>query len=286
VNISGAVRLLGDSCLWRGLSPKNRSHLLIFACCSVAFGAAGLVHLMDGRGPVEAAAVGLNAGVMLFLCWAIARELDPDHPKSAFVVTAAGALILLAGSAPAGASVGALLALRVIVRSTGKAPGVLDLVAIPLLAVAFAWLPKGWIGGVALAAALVWDTLLPDPGARRGYAAAGLTLTLTTAVTLYRQTLDTGFQTSGVVRWSAVGAAVLGFFALKHYNPRSRADRSSKTLDPQRLRAGRILGLGTGLVAFAAFGTGAVPLLAGLWASLAGIAISDHLMRTQASPTL
>jgi hypothetical protein len=223
---------------------------------------------------------------MLFLCWAIARELDPDHPGSAFVATAAGALILVSGSAPAGASVGVLLALRVLVRSTGKRPGVLDLIAIPLLAAAFAWLPRGWIGGVAMAAALIWDTLLPDPGARRGYAAAGVTLAVTAAVTLYRQTLDAGFETSGVVRGVAVAAAVLGFVALKHYVPRSRGDRSRKTIDAQRLRAGRALALGTGLAAFAAFGAEAVPLLVAVWASLIGIAISDRLIPSQASPAL
>jgi hypothetical protein len=223
---------------------------------------------------------------MLFLCWAISRELDPDHSRSAFVATAAGALVLVAGSAPAGASVGVLLALRVVVRSTGKRPGVLDLFAIPLLAAAFAWMPRGWIGGVVMAAALIWDTLLPNPGARRGHAAVGVTLAVTAAVTLYRQTLDIAFASSGVVRWVAVGAAVLGFVALKHYVPRSRADRSRNTIDPQRLRAGRVLALGIGLVAFAAFGTDAVPQLVALWASLAGIAISDHLIPAQASPTL
>jgi hypothetical protein len=284
VNASGATHLLGNSCLWRGLSPKNRSHLLIFACCAVAFAAVTVVQMRDGRSAVEAGSVALNAAVMLFLCWAIGRELDPDNPRSAFVVTAVGALILLAGSAPAGASVGVLLALRIVIRSTGKRPSVLDLVAIPLLAGAFAWMPGGWVGGVAMTAALVWDTLLPDPGPRRGYSAAGATLAVTAIVTVYRQTFDAGFDTSGVAGWVAIGAAVVAFVALKHYVPQSRSDRSSRTIDSERLRAGRILALGTGLVAFAAFGTGCVPLLAAVWASLIGIAIFDRLLPSQASP--
>lgn len=241
--------------------------------------------MMDGRSAVEAGAVALNAAVMLFLGWAIARELDPDHPRSAFVVTAIGALILLAGSAPAGASVGLLVAMRVVIRSTGKRPSVLDLIAIPMLAGAFAWLPRGWIGGLAMATALVWDTLLPDPGPRRGDAAAAATLAVTAAVTLYRDTLDAGFDGAGVVGWIVVGAALLAFVALKHYVPRSQCDRSSKTIIASRLRVGRMLALGTGLAAFAAFGTGAVPLLAGAWASLIGVAVHDRLIPSQASTT-
>lgn len=274
---SGLAGTIGNSTLWRGLSPKNKTHLAIFGCCSVAFAGVLAVQVMDGREPAAAVAVAVNAAVMIFLSWAIARELDPDFPRSAFVAVGVATLILAGGSEAAGASVGVLMALRIAGRSTGKRPSLLDLVAAPVLGAAFAWLPRGWIGGVAVAVALVWDTLVPEPGPRRNYAGAALTLAATVAVTLFRDTLGAGFVTGGWLGWVVVAAALTAFPAIRHYVPRSRCDRTRQTIEPERLKAARLLALGTGLAGFAVFGTEAAPLLAGLWAALIGIAIHDRL---------
>lgn len=274
---SGLVGTIGNSTLWRGLSPKNKSHLAIFGCCAVAFTAVLAIQVIDGREPAAAVAVAVNAAVMIFLSWAIARELDPDFPRSAFVAVAVAALILAGGSEAAGASVGVLMALRIAGRSTGKQPSLLDLVAAPVLAAAFAWLPRGWIGGVAVAVALVWDTLLPQPGPRRNYLGAALTLAATVAVTLFQDTVGAGFVTGGWLGWVVVAAALAAFPAIRHYVPRSRCDRTRQTIEPERLRAARLLALGAGLAGFAVFGTEAAPLLAGLWAALIGIAIYGRL---------
>ncbi|HEU4867941.1 MAG TPA: hypothetical protein VFV09_09450 [Actinomycetota bacterium] len=278
---SGLAAVIGNSTLWRGLSPRNSSHLTIFGCCAVTFAAVLAIQVIDGREPAAAVAVAANAAVMLFLSWAIARELDPDFPRSAFVAAAVAALILAGGSEAAGASVGVLMALRIAGRSTGKQPSLLDLVAAPVLAAAFAWLPRGWIGGVAVAVALVWDTLLPEPGPRRNHVGAALTLAATVAVTLFRDTLGTGFVTGGWLGWAVVAAALAAFPAIGHYVPRSRCDRTRQTIEPERLKAARLLALGTGLAAFVVFGTEAAPLLAGLWAAVIGIAIYGRLAPTR-----
>jgi hypothetical protein len=65
---------------------------------------------------------------------------------------------------------------------------------------------------------------------------------------------------------------------MRQYVPRSVSDRSRRKLDPERLQAGRLLGLGAGLGAFIWFGAGAVGLLAGLWGSLIGVAVHDRLI--------
>lgn len=274
---SGLAGIIGNSTLWRGLSPRNKSHLAIFGCCAVAFAGVLAVQVIDGREPAAAVAIAVNAGVMLFLSWAIARELDPDFPRSAFAAVAIAALILAGGSEAAGASVGVLMALRIAGRSTGNQPSLLDLVVAPVLAAAFAWLDRGWIGGVAVAVALVWDTLLPQPGPRRNYLGAAVTLAATVAVTLFRDTLGAGFVTGGWLGWVVVAAALAAFPAIRHYVPRSRCDRTRQTIEPERLKAARLLALGTGLTGFAVFGTEAAPLLAGLWGALIGIAIYDRL---------
>ncbi|CAN5885047.1 hypothetical protein BH23ACT12_BH23ACT12_01720 [soil metagenome] len=281
---AGPVAAILNSCLWRELNPKHRSHLLILGCCAGAFGVVLAARLPEGGNLTEAAPPALNAAVMLFLSWAIAREIDPDFGRSAFVAAGVGAMILLGGSAPAGAAVGVLLALRIAGRSTGRHPAPIDLVAVPVLAAAFAWLPRGWIGGVAMAAALVWDTFLPDPGTRRNYYSAAAALAVTVWVSVLRDTLELGFELNGI--WApavAVGAGIASA-ATRPYIPRSRADRTQAPINPDRMQAARALTLGSCLAALACFGTGAVPLLIGAWAALIGVGIHDRIGRSQVPP--
>lgn len=273
------VRAVGNSSLWRELSVRNPNHLLIGAGSALAFVVAAATALGDGVERMEAIAVGVNVAVMVFLAWAAGRELDPDDSRSAFVAAVLASLLLIGGSGPAGAMVGILLALRIVTRSTGKAPSRLDLVLILPLAAAFAWLPRGWVGGAAMAAALVWDTRLPRPGGRRNLLGAAGALGVALAVAFLRDTFGAGFQTPSALDWAAVAGAAVAFPAMRQYAPRATGDRSRARLAPERLRAGRLLGLGSGLAAFAWFGGAAVGLLPGLWASLIGVAVYDRLIK-------
>ena len=279
---AGPPAVMLDSCLWRELSPRNKSHLLILGFCAAAFAGVFAVELSGGSTPGEALSIAVNVAVMIFLAWAIARELDPDTPRSAFVAAALGGLILLGGSAPAGVSLGMLVALRIVDRSTGKRPSIVDLVAVPVLAAAFSLMPRGWIGGVAMAAALVWDTVLPQAGPKRGYLSAVATLAAAFVVTVLRDTLSVGFNPPGILAWVVLTLAVVSPAAMRHYNPRSRGDRSREPLSGKRLRVARSLALGAGLVAFVAFGAAAIPLLTGTWAALIGIALHDRLVPSSA----
>jgi hypothetical protein len=272
------VRAVGNSSLWRELSVHNRNHLLIGAGSALAFALAAGAALGDGAERMEAIAVGVNIAVMVFLGWAVGRELDPDEPRSAFVAALVAALLLIGGSGPAGAMVGILLALRIVVRSTGKAPSLLDLALIVPLAATFAWLPRGWVGGAAMAAALVWDTRLPRPGRVRNLLGAAAALAVALGVALARGTLGAGFQTPSPLDWAAVAGAAVAFPAMRQYVPRSTGDRSRARIPPERLRAGRRLALGSGLGAFVFFGGAAVGLLAGVWASSIGVAVFDRLV--------
>jgi hypothetical protein len=273
------VRAVVNSSLWRELSVRNPNHLLIVAGSGLAFVVAAASALGDGAERMEAIAVGVNVAVMVFLAWAAGRELDPDDSRSAFVAAVLASLVLIGGSGPAGAMVGILLALRIVTRSTGKAPSRLDLVLILPLAAAFAWLPRGWVGGAAMAAALVWDTRLPRPGGRRNLFGAAGALGVALAVAFLRDTFGAGFRTPSALDWAAVAGAAVALPAMRQYAPRATGDRSRARLAPDRLRAGRLLGLGSGLAAFVWFGGAAVGLLPGLWASLIGVAVYDRLIK-------
>jgi len=234
------------------------------------------IRLAGGATVAEAAKAAVNPAVMLFLGWAVARELDPDSPRSAFVAAGACGGILLAGSAPAGVTVALLVALRIVVRTTGKAPTLLDLMGLTVLAAAIALTPRGWIGGVALAAALAWDTRLPEPGPRRNHAGAVTVVAAGLAVAQLRDTFAVGFVTPGSGQWAAAALGMAGLLLLKRYTPRSYQDRRKAPIRRERLLAGRALAGGTGAVAFGLFGGVAIPLLAPLWGALVGVALHDR----------
>lgn len=276
--------LILDSCLWRELDPRNRSHLLILGGAALAFATVLAARLNDGFGLSDSAGVAANSAVMVFLSWAIGRELDPDHPNSAIVAAAVGALILLGGSAAAGALIGVLLALRIVIRTTGQHPSSLDLVVVPALSAVFALAPRGWIGGVVMASALVWDTLLPQPGPRRAWASALVALVAAALVTGLQGTLGEGFRNPRLLGWGVLAFTLLAFAALRWYVPRSGCDRGPGLVELQRLKAGRFLALGTALFAFVWFGGTAVPLLAGLWAALIGVSVAGRLPAPTSSP--
>ena len=72
-----------------------------------------------------------NAGVGSFLGWALAREIDPDRPNSAALSGAlTGAAIALGGASLLLPVALILVTARVLHRSTGLPPTLLDLVAL------------------------------------------------------------------------------------------------------------------------------------------------------------
>lgn len=268
------------SSLWRSLSPRNPQHLAMALTASAAAGVRLAVDLSAGDAPAAAVAAAINAAVTVFLGWAVARELDPDRPASALWAAAVTAgLLLVVGSAPAGAMVALLFALRVASRSTGAAPTVLDLLFLLLLAGAVAATPRGWIGGLAVAVALAWDSALPQPAPARNRVAALAAAAATVAVAVAAGTLEVGPVRPEAASWAAFALGLAGFLLARSYEPAARQDRGGSAVSGPRMKAARRLGMATGLAAALMFGGAAVPLLAGLWAALAAIGIDDRLGR-------
>lgn len=274
-----ALRRAGElTSLWRELNPRNRHHLAIVGASALVSAVAGGSRLIAGDGVPAALGVAVNAGAMFFLAWAMARELDPDFPRSAFVAAGVAAAILAAGSAPAGAAVAVLVALRIVTRSTGRAPVPLDLAALPVLAAAVAWTPRGWVGGAALAGALLLDARMPAPAGPRSYAGAVAVAASTLGVALWKGTLALGPQAPSPLALAAAVAGLVAFPAMRSYLPRSPQDRGSETISGARLKAGRYLGLATAVAALAVFGGAGVPLLTGVWAAFIGVAAYHRLI--------
>lgn len=118
----------------------------------------------DGGTPGAVLLRALNLGLVLFLSWALARELDPDDQSVAFISLAAGVLVgMLLDSPGLLAAVATLGLIRVVNRSTGLPARKSDSVALVLLTIAVIYSTGSPLFGGVAALAFVLDGSLKEP---------------------------------------------------------------------------------------------------------------------------
>lgn len=214
--------------------------------------AAGIVAFVlsfaGGSGWIDAGIDGALTGGTVFLTWALGREVDPDHPLSAFL---AGALVVAAVVAYhlpfVVLALWMLLALRVVNHTTGLPPTLPDSIALLLLTgYAVTW---SVVAAVICASAFVLNAWLGDrTGRNLALAAAGLaTAVLPWSDMTWMPALD------ALVAAVAV-SVVFGAVILRYRVVSSRGDLTGTTLDPRRVRAAQGLALMTVLAAAGALG--------------------------------
>ncbi len=224
----------------------------------------------------------VSTALATFAAWTIARELDPDRPRSAAVAAILTPLISLAIGSPAPAPLFvAMLALRVVTRSTGLAPKSTDMALLTLGAVLAADTAWGWAAGIVFAFAIVRDAALPgDPPANAGLwgllLAVGTTVRVSVAGVLGTWT-SPGPTTTVVLVLGLAGAVVL----LEPRPVLSLTDWTRQSLEPQRLQEATIFGLAVGVVAFAAAGAPGIVALAPLHLSYASAAAFHLIARSR-----
>lgn len=134
--------------------PSNRIALLGAVAAGVVHGA---LELFTGGGVVIVGSVA--AGALVFLAWAISREIDPDHPSSATLAMILAAPFAVIGDGSALALAALLIALRMVAGTTGVALKPADVGVVLAAAMATAFVAGGWVvvpllaTGVALAMA-------------------------------------------------------------------------------------------------------------------------------------
>lgn len=149
--------------LWRPISLGYRSNRLILICMLATFLLAGASYYLTRETYLPNAAIyGSRIALVIFLSWALARELHPDAPGAAFAavaLTAAGLWYWPDPHLPLLFFI--LLALRLITRTTGITARWADLV---LLLVFTAWLLYNGhlLAGVLATAALWLSSRLPE----------------------------------------------------------------------------------------------------------------------------
>ena len=247
--------------------PTNRAILILSLTVMLVVAAFRIV--FGGLAFLPALVAGALAGGSVFLAWAFARELDPDHDLAAFV----GALIALPawellGSPRFASLVLLLLGLRIVNRTVGPPARPLDSIALLLLAGWVAW--RGdWITTVVLLGAFVLDGIL-KPEHRIHLAAAGAVLALT-GVAVSRAGIPAGLAGPDLPSVVAL-ALVVPFLRVlaQSRNLQTLTDVGALPLVAIRIRSAQALGLLAVLLAVAAYGLEGLEALSPLWAAMVG----------------
>lgn len=256
----------------------------VIVLLSVVAGALGLALTVPSEASIaavlgRAAVAGLNA----FGAAAVAKEIDPDHPRSA-VLAAAVAIpatwIAMPESLPA--LLWLLLLLRFINRATGLPPRWSDTLGLLLLAGWLMW-PGGPLlpglrfatplFGVLTGASFIADALLPD-GRRAHGILGGLVLAGAVAYWIANAArfASTPHETWLVVLLVAITVATIGVI-LTCYVILMPGDATGRPLDSLRFQAAQIVALGVGLSFASWHGRAGATLFVALWAALVGAII-------------
>jgi hypothetical protein len=240
------LRSLGDmaalrSGIGRPIDFSYPSNVYVVAVSAAAGVGAGVLGLVRGKGLMTSLGWGVLAGAASFLAWAVARELDPDHPVSAVLAAPLGAAALAAGPAGLGMTGVVLLTARIAARTTGLAPSFPDLVFVSGLSWYAATRPGGLGVAVVAGLALAADHVLPAGSRRRvawGAAAvvAGSVVAAVLAGTVVPE--PEGFDAGS---WVLAGGALIGVLpAAIVTEPRSRCDITGEKVTRRRVRAARV----------------------------------------------
>lgn len=213
------------------------------------------------------------AGISTFAAWAIARELNPDHPQSATIaaVLTPIATVLLGTPAPAALFV-AMFTLRIIARTTGLPPRSTDLAVLTAGSVLFADTPWGWATGILLAFAMVRDAALPgEPPPNAGLWGGVLAIGVTARVALADGLGEWQVPSTVALLVLAVGLAS-AVIVLQPTPVLSLGDWNKTPLEPQRIREAAIFGLLTAALGTVAAGAPGIVAIAPLLLAFIGVA--------------
>ena len=162
--------------------PYHRAILVLAVFAGVIGGA---IRLFSGADFLAAAIGGFYAGAAVFIAWVLARELDPDLERSAFV----GAVLaffgwLFLGNPAIIPLYLMILSIRMVNRTVGPPLKLGDSVAV-FVAVLLAVFLGGWVYGIIAALAYLLDARLNEPN-RRSWLFAGLSLLVALIAILIR----------------------------------------------------------------------------------------------------
>jgi hypothetical protein len=199
---------------------------------------------MDGQTTLQVFRQALYFLLIVYVSWALARELDSDHPTVAFISVVASVLAALAVDSPGLLIVFATLGLvRMVNRSSGLVARKSDSIILLIFALAVIYATDSPFYGVVAGMAFLLDGVLKEPLRRQwifGLVCIGGTV-------VYMVDHDTGFSQvntpDSLFGWLAVlFLLIFALNALLLQSVQSKGDSGGKALDAGRVRGGMAIG--------------------------------------------
>lgn len=141
--------------LGRPIDPASRSNRIALAGATLFGGLALFITWLQAGAPDLARAVGVGIGA--FLAWAIARELDPDRPRTATLALVVGGIFALFAAPALIVSAVILLGARILAGTVGTDLRALDLMVVIGAAGVAGTRPSAW-PAIAVLGYAVWRT--------------------------------------------------------------------------------------------------------------------------------
>jgi hypothetical protein len=259
----------------RPVDPRYPTNLAIAILTVLVSVGAAACQWVDGATLLDGALWGIGAGLAIFLAWALARELDPDHEFSAFVAAALAIVALAALGPPQLLPLfWMLLTVRILDRTVGLPARPLDSLAMLGLGLWLTW-QGGWIYGLVTAAALFLDGWLA-PRLRRHVALAAVVLVATVVLALVGGTSPRGDWDSTLLMWLFALTATLFSIAMVTLEPaKALCDQTGEPVRPTRVRVAQGLALVTALLVAGLAGQQGMVALWPLWAAMLGVALYE-----------
>lgn len=273
-------RLYRLSSIGRPVDPAYPTNRAIAGLSLGVLVAVLLVSMLAGAEPPEALVRGLVWAAGFFLAWALAREVDPDRPASAFVAAGLSLPALWVFGRPGFAALFlALLALRIVNRTVGPPAKAIDTVLMLGVAALVGWQGHPVVAGMA-AAAFLLDGLLRTP-LRIHLAAAGAALA---AAGLGASMLGPTVPPDGGT-WIALVAALPFVQVIRRSaTPTAVSDVDALPLHGVRVRAAQVLALVTVFGAALVEGPAGLAAISSLWAAVAGTGVYALFTSRSAPP--
>jgi hypothetical protein len=255
------------------IDPSYPTNLAIAALALIVTIARTIVRLLSGAALLESVLWGIGAGLVLFLTWALGRELDPDHDLSAFV---GAGLVLVAFLLPDMPSLlvilWLLLVLRIVNRTVGLPAKPLDSLGVLGLGAWLTWQGYSMVG-LMTAVAFLLDGLLPPP-LRHHLFMSGLAFVTTVVLAILQgdMAMEAGL-TIPVVISSVVTAGLFTIVIATTRELEAVGDATGTMLAPRRVQAAQVLALLTALLFAWWDGASGVVTVLPLWAAMVGVGL-------------
>jgi hypothetical protein len=267
------MRVSDVTALARPIDPSYPTNRAIVVLALVVAIAGAILRLLSGAALLESALWGSGAGLVLFLTWALGRELDPDHDMSAFLGAGLVLVALLLFDTPSLLVVfWLLLLLRIVNRTAGLPARPLDSLAVLGLGAWLTW--QGyWMVGLVTAVAFLLDGLLSPPLSTHLFV-SGLAFVSTVVLSIFHRdiAMESG-PTMPVVVSSVVMAGLFLVVIATSREIQTLGDATGKPLKPRRVQAAQVLALLTALLAAWWGGASGVVALLPLWAAMVGVGL-------------